>query len=87
LEIQNAAAEIKLRAEGKAGAMLTAMELHGGDRIPKSHDVILLSDLGIHRMQSHRWQLIAGMPEEAYESEVQEALDGRRELTTATVLS
>jgi hypothetical protein len=57
LEMQNAAAEIKLRAERRAGEMLAQMEKHNGD--PRSRDVTRVSDLGISKMQSHRWQLEA----------------------------
>ena len=57
LEVQNDAAELKLRAERKAGTMLAEMGLQGGDRKSKSQGVTLkLADLGIGRMDSHRWQ-------------------------------
>ena len=49
-------AEMK-RAERRAGEMLAEMELQGGDRKSKSHDVTLkLDDLGINKKQSSRWQ-------------------------------
>ena len=50
LEAANAAAEIKLRAERKAGEMLSGKVKRGGDRA-KSHDATLLSDLGLSRDQ------------------------------------
>jgi hypothetical protein len=39
-------------------------EKRGGDRKSKFHDgtLISLSDLGVEKMQSHRWQAIAGVP-------------------------
>ena len=64
LVMQNHCAEIKIRAERRAGEMLREMDLHGGDRKSKLHDATLkLDDLGINRTQSSRWQSIAGMPE------------------------
>ena len=58
LSAQNYAAEIKLRAERKCGQLLAAMEKHKGGRPSKenrSHDVTGLEELGIGKMQSHRW--------------------------------
>ena len=57
-------AEIKLRAERKLGEMLAEMEKHppGPDPINRYHDVTeppKLSDLGITKTQSSRWQLEA----------------------------
>ena len=49
LEAANAAAEIKLNAERKAGGKLKAMELRGGDRKSKSHDVTLKLENGISK--------------------------------------
>ena len=58
LEMQNQCAEIKIRAKRKAGKMIPEQITVG----TKSHDVTL-SDLGIERMQSVRWQDIASIPE------------------------
>jgi len=52
------AAEVKLRAERKAGELLAETITKGGD--PKSHDVTL-NILGIEKMQSHRWQRVASI--------------------------
>lgn len=57
LEMQNNIAEIKLRAERRAGELLEEMPgkgTHGGDR--KSSNTMQLEDIGISKMQSHRWQ-------------------------------
>ena len=62
LGLQNRAAELKLRAERKAGASLTALRLRGGDRRSKGHRASLkLDNLGISSDQSKRWQRIASM--------------------------
>ena len=61
LEMQNQCAEIKLRAERRAGELLAEATRRGGDRKAKSnlHDVSL-KDVGISHIQSHRWQAVAG---------------------------
>lgn len=64
LELQNTAAEIKLRAERRAGETLAKTLKRGGD--PKSHEVTLL-DLGVSKMQSSRWQAIASVPIQPFE--------------------
>ena len=60
-DIQNDAAEIKIEAEAKAGALLATMDKNPGARGGKtrSHDASTLSDLGIKYNQSARWQHIA----------------------------
>jgi hypothetical protein len=71
LEVQNNAAELKLRAERKAGTMLADMGLQGGDRKSKSHDVTLkLADLGIGRMDSHRWQIESELSDAMFEASI-----------------
>ncbi len=59
----NRCAEIKLRAERRAGEILAGMEKQHGARLTTGfHDVRTLSDLGISKLQSHRWQAVAGVP-------------------------
>ncbi|MBA7587617.1 hypothetical protein ES708_29648 [subsurface metagenome] len=60
-EMQNQCAKIKIRAERKAGGILKEEIKLGGN--PMLHDVTL-KDLSIERIQSHRWQNIASIPEE-----------------------
>lgn len=84
LEAQNAAADIRLRAERKAGELLAEMDKHNGD--PRSHDVTRLADLGITKMQSSRWQSIARVPEEKYIEIVAECNASGCELTQAMIL-
>jgi hypothetical protein len=68
LALQNQAAELKLRAERKAGEFLKELGLHGGDRRSKGHRVLLkLDDLGLTSQQSKRWQLAASVPDEDFE--------------------
>jgi hypothetical protein len=60
-----AAAEIRLRAERKAGELLRKMEKRNGARDGKRATTmgVRLSDLGLTHNQSSRWQLIATVKE------------------------
>ena len=84
LEMQNQCAEIKLRAERRAGEMLNKESQWGGDRKSesRSHDVTL-NNLGITKIQSHRWQLEASVPEERFEQHVAQIKAKKDELTSA----
>ncbi len=97
LENQNEAAEVKIRAERKAGEMLAQMPKavgtdYGGKQYADSNTMLpsnpppTLSDLGIERMQSSRWQQIASLPEEVFEEHVAKTKADHKELTTASVL-
>lgn len=87
LELQNSAAEIKIRAERKAGELLAKMGLRGGDRKSNSHDASLkLSEVGISYSQSHRWQKLASVPEKSFESHLVAIHAAGKELTSASVV-
>ncbi len=82
LEMQNQCAEIKLRAERRAGEMLRDRdtELH-----PVSREHLLPE--GIAPIQSHRWQQVAQVPEEAFDAYIAATRDSdTAELTTAGLL-
>ena len=91
LEAANAAAEIKLRAERKAGEMLAAMDdsrgrnqhtkEDGNTELPSS-----LDDLGIDKMQSSRWQREAKVPEEEFEAYIESCCYEGKEVTQAGLL-
>jgi hypothetical protein len=89
LESQNLAAELKIRAERKLGALLAETVNHtgGGNRKSRSHDVTPISDLpdDVSKMESHRWQQIAAIPEPVFEQTVSDVKD-KGELTTAGML-
>jgi N6-adenosine-specific RNA methylase IME4 len=86
-DVANQAAAVKLQAERRAGEMLAEMPLKGGDRKSQSHDArVKLSDFGIEATQSHRWQLIASLPFDIFQSHIDECLESDRELTTSAVL-
>lgn len=94
LEAANDAAEVKLRAERRAGGMLAAMEKRdGGDAAKaRSHDVTevappSLSDLGIDKMQSSRWQREAAVDDETFEAYLASCREEEREITQAGLLN
>lgn len=69
LEMQNWCAEIKLRAERRAGELLAEMDKNVGGRPPETEDIMssvsppTYEELGIHPKQAQRWQLEASVPE------------------------
>lgn len=87
-EIVNAAVEGKLRCERKAGAFLaTVTGGKGGDR--KSSNTKLLDSLedkGVKKIQSHRWQRLATIPDDEFDAIISSANEESLELTTAAVL-
>jgi N6-adenosine-specific RNA methylase IME4 len=77
-ELIDHATDIRLRAEIRAGEMLIEMaerkeRRKGGD--PKSQPVTLakLSDLGVSKMQSSRWQRLAALPPDQQEAKITRA--------------
>jgi hypothetical protein len=80
LEMQNWCAEIKLRAERRAGELLKerATDLH-----PVSRERRLPE--GISHIKSHRWQTIADLPEGAFEAHIAATKASSKELTSASV--
>jgi N6-adenosine-specific RNA methylase IME4 len=95
LEIQNDAAELKLRAERRAGELLREMDkakAAPGNQytgtVDRSHDATgpqTLADMGITKTQSSRWQLEASLPADAFESYLAVTRTRGDELTTAEV--
>jgi len=88
LEAQNLCAEWKIRRERKAGLMLIDMAERGerhpgrGDHAELRH-ATPLTDLGIEKTQSHRWQLLARMDEAEFEAELASCIEAGNELTSA----
>lgn len=88
LEIQNAAAATRLRAEHKAGTLLAVVVQHGGDRRAgaESHGATL-RELGVSKSQSSRWQAVARISEEDLEAYFAVCTERHREITTGALLS
>jgi hypothetical protein len=95
-EIAQEAAEIRLRAERKAGEVLVEMDKrgerigpHGGAK--KSSDtmsLVSLDDLEVTRKQSSRWQEIAHVPEPVFEEYIREGREKEsHELTTSGLMT
>ncbi len=84
------ATEIKVRAERKAGEMLAQGKAEGQRAGPgdyrKESPPPTLSEIGITRSQSSRWQSLAGMSEEHFEAAVATAKDTAGQVTTAFML-
>lgn len=93
LEMQNRCAEIKLRAERKAGEMLAASPKAVPSGSNQHQDVSRdlthpprLADIGISRDQSSRWQAVAQIPERTFEAHIAATKDAGEELTTASLM-
>lgn len=92
LDTANAAAEIKLRAERRAGEMLSVMEKRdGGDAMKaRSHvDTELppsLAELGIDKNKSSRWQREAAVDDDTFEQYLLMCREGGREVTQSGLL-
>ncbi|MGD0966273.1 MAG: site-specific DNA-methyltransferase [Candidatus Acidiferrales bacterium] len=97
LAMQNRCAEIKIRAERRAGEILDEMKETGrretgkGDHRPKFHDgtsIPKLEDLGISKKQSFRWQAIASIPKLVFEKHISEITSTNvEELTTVGLVN
>lgn len=92
LHTQNAAAEIKLWAERRAGELLKSTPRHPAGRPSdnRSHDAtdlpLTLAEQGFTKSESSRWQIIASVSEEEFVEHIQETKASGGELTTAGVL-
>jgi N6-adenosine-specific RNA methylase IME4 len=88
LEMQNDIAEIKLRAERRAGSLLAETgPQHGGDRKSKSRShAATLKTLGITKSQSQRWQQEAAIPEQLFVRHVAQVRAQGEELTSRGLL-
>lgn len=93
LEAQNLAAEIKLRAERRAGELVSELEREQGKRTDlQLHSTMersyreVLAETHIAPTTAHRWQKIAEVPEDTFEGHIRKLRDEAGELTTASVL-
>lgn len=90
LEVYNHAAEVKVRAERKAGEMLGKLEReHGGNRKSsyQSDNLInefrnVIEEQNIPQATAYRWQQLAEIPELEFEKHIEESR-GERPITTS----
>jgi hypothetical protein len=96
------ATEIKVRAERRAGEMLRGMAERGeratqgdGPKFDPANSSIeelvsdrpkTLEELGVNKRESHRWQALAAMPDEHFETAVATAKESAGQVTTAFML-
>ncbi len=93
LEMQNSCAEIKLRAERRAGEMLNEAELSKGGR-PNNlsidttgfDPVPTLKSLGVSRDQSSKWQKLTEIPDDDFEDYIETTTSRKKELTSSGAL-
>jgi hypothetical protein len=90
VDMQNWAAEIRLRAERRAGELLKEMpKQHGARGTGKkveSPSATPLSELGITKTQSSKWQRLADVPIPEFESKLRGIMGTGRELTTTAMM-
>jgi N6-adenosine-specific RNA methylase IME4 len=90
LAIQNECAEVKLRAERKAGQLLREQGRKQGERDQTSSattfDKPKLDEIGITRDQSSRWKQVSQVPEPEFEAHVVAVKQAGGELTSAGVV-
>ena len=84
------ATEIRVRAERRAGQMLAEMEKAKGGR-PKTGSPgvpvkVTLSEVGVSKKQSSRWQKLAAVPDDQFEKAVSAAKEVAGEVTQAAIL-
>jgi len=88
IDIVNDAQEIKIRSEIKAGEFLKKMEKNDGT--PRSQNVTTpptLDELGIHKMQSHRWQKMSDIDKVKLENYVETKKGKKEEITSSGVIA
>ncbi len=78
----NMAAEIRIRAERRAGELLAQMKCEGLMGQGKGD---VLSPLGIEKHESSRWQKVAAVPEREFDAYVAQTKAEGRELTSSGV--
>lgn len=90
-ELIQYATEIKVRAERRCGELLSRAEKNTGTRVRagvvvERSDRQTLADIGLTKDQSSRYQQLAAMPDEHFETAVATAKETAGEVTTAFML-
>ncbi len=91
--MQNRCAEIKLRAERKAGEMLAASDRSDGGRPKTAASVAGVSayraaieSIDLPERTAQRWQEVAAIPAPVFERHITATKDAGEELTTASLM-
>ena len=86
----NAATEIKLRAERKAGELLASRDKAKNQHSKTAGNTMLpaetLEDLGVSKMQASRWQQEASVPEDTFQRYIDESNESETEITQSGLL-
>lgn len=87
-DITNLCAEIKIRAERKAGLLLSEMPKHDGGRPSANRSQAVtglppkLSEIGVTKMQSSRWQQAAAIPDEVVDAYIEDVKESGDDVTS-----
>ena len=81
LEVQNKIAELKIRAERKAGKILLDMHKKTNQHGDKNISLKSLEDLGISRMQASRWQALARVSDDEFNEYCKKQISEGKEIT------
>jgi N6-adenosine-specific RNA methylase IME4 len=92
IDIQNTGAEIKLRAERRAGALLRLLpknsgQLFRGDTMIPRENIPTYDELDLDKQQASRWQRASALPEALFEAYIAETKARHQALTSAAVLA
>lgn len=86
LDVFNEVAELKLRAERKAGQILAEMQKKSNQHGDTNAEIQSLEEMGISRMQSSRWQCLARIEESAFVRYCEDQRASGKEITQAGVI-
>ena len=87
VEVENRAAELRVRAERKLGQLLAESELRGGDRrSAAARTRPRLSDYCLSNQQSYLCQLIASVPSADFENYIRTCKRNRERITSDGIL-
>jgi hypothetical protein len=73
-DAERRAAEIRLRAERKAGQLLAKTVKRGGDRKTSNRPEVSLNGLGISEKQSSQWQKLGALPQRQFDLAIGESV-------------
>lgn len=79
---KNGGAKGQLNGDVPKGTKLVG----GNIALPPTDDTPTLSELGIEKMQSSRFQAIAAVPEEIFEAVIRETVEAQKELTASAMV-